>query len=201
MSKKITYIIIVFSIFFLIGTKNSASQNNKTSNFISFHPSETKKTNGLGIKYDFGPNSNNNYKINGLGLGVGPLGIFMPFLTLIHAFEFQGTPFSEDYSKGNFNTVNGIDISLYNPHKTKINGVEINFSGGFGSVVNGVSLGLVNNHYEVKGLELGLLRNKSNKCRGVQIGLINKCNNLKGLQIGLWNINQTKSLPLINWVL
>ncbi len=204
MLKQIITILIFISAFF-IGKINVHSQNDKTSNFITFYPSKTTKTNGLGISYWYNT-ANEKHQINGVRIGINPLGLFSPFLTIIHASDFYNSNYDYDYDYNDFdlsniNVVNGIDLSLINFEKTKINGLEINITGGFKTVVNGISIGTANKHYQFNGLEISILGNKSKKCRGIQIGLVNKCSNLKGLQIGLWNVNQTKSLPLINWVL
>jgi hypothetical protein len=80
--------------------------------------------------------------------------------------------------------VNGMSISLWMSMGKKVNGLSFNLLWNLYSNINGVSLGLVNHAGAIKGL---------------QIGLINKAKEMKGFQFGLWNINEKRSLPLINW--
>lgn len=172
----------------------------KTANIVGFIPASNSKINGLGIKYSqIITESENNPDVNGMRLNIDPLTIFVPFLLVMHSSEIKSEPYLDDDSLLNFNTINGLDIGLFNGGNSKINGLEIIVSGGFGTSTNGISVGLVQKHYKMNGIEIGALRTVSNKCRGIQIGLVNNCKNLKGLQIGLWNKNQKRNFPLINW--
>ncbi|WP_299673815.1 LA_2272 family surface repeat-containing protein [uncultured Tenacibaculum sp.] len=180
---------------------NLFSLENDSAN-IGFIPSDTYLINGIGIKYSetMFDSADTDCDVNGIRLGVDPFTMFMPFLMTIHAYEIS----DEDYDSTpnditQFNIVNGIDLSLFNSERTKVNGLEVNFSGNFGSFTNGLSIGLVNNHYKINGLGIGVLRNKSSKCRGIQIGIVNECSDLKGLQIGLWNKSKKRKMPFINW--
>lgn len=198
MRELICIIVIIFSFLKTLAQEDSLSL--KESNIIGFYPSKNYKTNGLAIKYWDTDNLEKERIVNGIQLGLNPLGIFTPFVTIIHSPEFFSNNFkSEEYDLSKFNVVNGLDLSLVNLEYTKINGLEINFTGGLSTAINGVSIGIINKHFEFNGLEIGVLGNSTTKCRGLQIGLINYCSNLKGVQIGLWNKNQTKSLPIINW--
>lgn len=171
----------------------------KVSSFIGFHPSKTTLTNGLYLKYFENGAHNYTYKVNGVLLDINPIGLFMPFLTVIHAYDIFDVGFTSEYTATNFNIINGVNFSLFNSEKTKVNGLDINLSIGFEPMVNGISIGLVHRHHKINGISFGALFNKSKRCKGIQIGLVNECHNLKGIQIGLWNINQNKNLPIINW--
>lgn len=70
-------------------------------------------------------------------------------------------------------------------------------SGGF--EFKGLSINILWSIYQKSnGLVIATV-NHVNKMHGVQIGLFNKANTSKGIQIGLWNVNEKRSLPLINW--
>lgn len=94
---------------------------------------------------------------------------------------------------------NGILISTFGANETNVNGIGCSLIYGNGAFINGLALNLILNQFnKMNGVSLGLL-NQSGKTNGVQIGLINKTVKLKGIQIGLWNINESRSLPFINW--
>lgn len=93
-------------------------------------------------------------------------------------------------------------IQAFKNKKKYVVGFTPSFAGniyGNGAFINGLALNLILNQFnKMNGVSLGLL-NQSGKTNGVQIGLINKTVKLKGIQIGLWNINESRSLPFINW--
>ncbi|WP_439127613.1 LA_2272 family surface repeat-containing protein [Polaribacter sp.] len=193
--------LVIFQ-FFLITIsaqpKNSSSIKNEVQNFIGFSPSKAKTINGLGVKFwdeDF-----SNKKINGIEFGLNPLGIFFPFMTIIHSippYHHEPPTLSKTY---NLKITNGIQFGLSNLEKGQVNGLEFNISGNFNTIINGISISpSINKHYKVSGLSFAILGNFDAQVNGIQIGLFNKTNKLKGLQIGLWNKNNKRSFPFINW--
>ncbi|SNR17101.1 LA_2272 family surface repeat-containing protein [Tenacibaculum jejuense] len=190
---------IVILLHVLLFLKSNAQVTDNTY-FIGLTPSSSYETiNGLGISYSFLAFEKQHTNVNGIRLSVEPFSMFMPFLTIIHAPFMEATGDDLTYDFKYDNIINGINLTLFDPNISKINGLEINVSGSRGTVTNGMSVGLVNMHYKISGISLGILRNRSKKCRGIQIGLVNECENLKGLQIGLWNKNSKRNMPFINW--
>lgn len=94
---------------------------------------------------------------------------------------------------------NGLMLSPLGTFTDKINGVNISLWMSKGKTMNGLNFNpLWNNYIKQKGLTIGLV-NSTIQSRGLQIGLVNKTIKLRGFQIGLWNVNDKRSLPLINW--
>ena len=58
--------------------------------------------------------------------------------------------------------------------------------------------GLVNLHYQFKGVMIAGLRNKATTGKGLQIGLVNTCKNGKLVQVGLINKIGKRVLPFLN---
>ncbi len=199
--KKASLYFIVYSLMcFLLFTGKLNAQENDTASIIGFSPSSKITTiNGLGFNYTILALKKRYADVNGIRLNVTPITIFMPFLTLLHAPIIKAGQIDNTFGYEDQNRINGINLTLFDPNSSKINGIEINISGGRGNTTNGFSTGLVNSHETINGLTFGILRNASNKCRGIQIGLVNECENMKGIQIGLWNKNSKRNFPLINW--
>lgn len=190
-------IIVILGIISVITLKAQT----KVQNFIDFSPSNITKVNGLSIKYwDSFDNTNYNKKINGIELGLNPIGVFFPFLIFIHSLnplEIEPPVISTSNIK---KTINGLQFSIGNLEEAKINGIEINFSGGINTIVKGISISpSINKHYIIHGISIAPIGNFDEEFYGVQIGLVNKTTNSKGIQIGLWNKNEKRSLPLLNW--
>ena len=200
MKKVIFTAIFLFLSSYTFSQKNTQNLQKKlTKNFISFYPSNVKKANGLMIKYWIEEEENKELQINGIELGLNPITIFFPFLTIFHSIPptHHEPPIFND--KNTLKTVNGIQLGIGNFGEATINGIEMNLSGNFNSFINGISISpSINKHYEVFGLGIAPLGNFDNKITGIQIGLFNKVNILKGIQIGLWNKNEKRSLPIIN---
>ena len=80
---------IILTVITLISMFTIKAQNEELiRNFIEFSPSKATKVNGLSIKYwDTLDDTNYNKKINGIELGLNPLGVFFPFLTAIHSLN------------------------------------------------------------------------------------------------------------------
>ena len=195
-------IVILFQLLacsFLAQSSNNKKLSKKEiQNFIGFSPSKAKKINGLAIKYwdeDF-----SDKKVNGIELGLNPLGIFFPFMTIMHSIP----PFYHEppvLSKTPILKItNGLQLGISSLEEAKINGIEINLAGNFNTIINGISISpTINKHYKISGISISPLGNFDGKVNGIQIGLFNKTNQLRGLQIGLWNKNSKRSLPFINW--
>lgn len=95
--------------------------------------------------------------------------------------------------------VNGITIGGFGQIFYQINGLSITGMMTFSQKVNGVQSALFwNEVYWLNGLQISS-HNQAQRINGVQIGLINKAKKINGIQIGLWNINDKRTLPLINW--
>ena len=170
----------------------------------------SKATHVYGFMFNFFPSGDifniPAAKIYGAEFNLNPIGIFVPYILLIHAAldpnthgtHEQAIVDSLDFTL--FKKINGLQIGLINLENTTVNGLDINASGSFDSKINGVTISLVmNRHYVMNGLTIAPIANYDTKCKGVQIGLINSSRQLKGFQIGLWNINQKRSLPFVNW--
>lgn len=196
-------ICIVFFQFLVISLFGQSTINKKpmiieVQNFVGFSPSKAKKINGLAIKYwdeDF-----SDKKINGIELDLNPLGVFFPFMVIIHSIP----PFHHEtpvLSKTPILKItNGIQFGLSNMEEAKINGIEFNVAGNFNTITNGISISpTINKHYKVSGISISPLGNFDAEIHGIQIGLFNKTDKLRGIQIGLWNKNSKRSLPFINW--
>ncbi len=174
---------------------------------IGFSPSKNNQNiNGVLIKYfDEIDSEISPKKVNGIGLGVNPLGVFFPVLVLVSIPEIDKWSFDEIGSTAipeKMNKINGLQLSIVNMEPTVTNGVEVNVSSNLGapSIINGVAISpLFNIHHTQKGIAIATFANVGAKCRGLQIGLFNNCSDFKGLQIGFWNKNGKRSLPLINF--
>ncbi len=168
--------------------------------------SPSTATDVYGIMLNFWPNEfTSSYpNIYGMELNLNPIGIFVPFVLLIHSLNSESHNFidtnidSIDFSV--YKKIYGMQIGTINLEPSFIYGLDINISGSFHSKVNGLTLSLImNKHDIINGLTFAMMGNHDVQCRGIQIGLINSSKNLKGLQFGLWNKNQKRSLPIINW--
>ncbi|MCF8231421.1 MAG: hypothetical protein K9J27_04460 [Bacteroidales bacterium] len=94
---------------------------------------------------------------------------------------------------------NGLLVSPLGTFTDKINGVSLSLWMSKGKSISGVSINpLWNAYIRQKGITIGLV-NSTVQAKGLQIGLVNKTINLRGIQLGLWNVNEKRSLPLINW--
>ncbi len=169
---------------------------------IVFSPSKSNKINGLNINYWY--NESNAIMTNGLELGLSPVSVFFPFLTIVHSippFVHDPPSYNRNYvDRMVFDKVNGIRFGIAFLDPAIVNGLELNLTGGFDTKVNGLSISsVINKHMMVNGVDIAILGNFDAQVNGIQIGLFNKCDNLKGIQLGLWNKNNKRSLPFINW--
>lgn len=66
----------------------------------------------------------------------------------------------------------------------------------------GLQIGGFNQYVNFSGLQVGVFNDvemEGENFTGVQVGVVNNTKKLKGIQLGLWNINEKRSLPLVNW--
>lgn len=200
-------ILIYFCSPFKAQTVNDSLLISQRPRVIGFSPSKnTQNINGILIKYfDEIDSEISPKKVNGIGLGLNPLGVFFPVLALVSIPEMDKWSFDEIGSTAipeKMNKINGLQVSIVNMEPTVTNGVEVNVSSNLGapSVINGIAISpLFNIHHTQKGVAIATFANISAKCRGLQIGLFNNCSDIKGLQIGFWNKNSKRSLPFINF--
>jgi hypothetical protein len=159
------------------------------------------------------------------GIAIGPLGSEVicnqPYTKYSHGINLQvpGQGFIQTFNIGRikFNKIdslengssvdtipkrvihNGLLISLFGTFSDQVNGISISSWMSLGKKMNGLSINLLCNLYqELNGVVIGAV-NHVITTNGVQIGLVNKTRFLRGIQIGLWNVNQRRSLPIINW--
>ena len=173
---------------------------------IGFSPSKnTRNINGVLLKYFDQEDGFTPKKVNGLGMGFNPLGLFFPALLVVYLPGADRWSLNNDYGvipENKMNKINGVQLSLINMEPTITNGLEINISSNINTyaVTNGIAVSpILNFHHEIKGVSVAPLANVGQKCRGLQIGLYNSCKDFRGLQIGAWNENGKRKLPFINW--
>lgn len=142
--------------------------------------------------------------IYGLELNLNPVGIFIPFVLLVHSIDpethapMEGNPDTLNFHTYKF--IHGMQLGFINLEPSVINGLDVNVAGSFGSVSNGITISaIMNKHFIINGISLAGIANHDLECKGIQIGLWNSARRLKGFQLGLWNTNQCRSLPFINW--
>lgn len=96
--------------------------------------------------------------------------------------------------------VNGLSIHPIGGLNTRSNGLSVFGLIGFNSMSNGLMIsGLFSSSGVSKGLNISGLYSSAIYMKGLQIALVNRSIKTKGIQFGLWNINEVRSLPLINW--
>jgi len=196
---------------FTIYSANSVAQNQSNDlkidncnyankRFIYYTPSKAPKSMGLGLGV-FGSEIYCNLKCRrdsyGLGIQLIGQGIIQSFM--IKSFDFESFSLLT-YDKENAKAChNGLLISTFGTYTEYINGVSISCWMSGGLEFKGLSINLLWSIYQKSnGLVIATV-NHVNKMHGVQIGLFNKAKTSKGIQIGLWNVNEKRSLPLINW--
>ena len=197
---KKTLLVLLFTL--LVSSVLFAQDNTIKRNVFCFTPTKANKINGIAVGLWNQPQPPINQKFNGLNFEILGSGWMTPFLGMDDA----------GYSKHEVHEINGVSIGL-TLLNGKVNGLSISptinttfyFNGVKVGLFNfdlyqstGVQLGLVNSNDENKGVIIGLF-NTAIKTHGLQIGLVNKSIELHGLQIGLLNINETRTLPFINW--
>ena len=112
---------------------------------------------------------------------------------------------------------NGISIGGLGSSSFKSNGIQIAYAGTSATFSNGIivsalntsvhtgiglQIGGFNQYKRFSGLQIGVFNDvelESDKFSGLQIGVFNNTMKLKGIQLGLWNVNEKRSLPIVNW--
>lgn len=203
-----TRIVLLTVLFFngLVYASDPIKIDSLKPRFFGTSPSKNvRNVNGVMFKYFDEDENNIPKKINGLGLGLNPVGLFFPALLLVYLPDAGKWNLNNDYGivpENEMNKINGVQLSLINMEPTVTNGLEINVSSNINTyaTTNGAALSpFFNLHHEVKGVSVAPLANIGQKCRGLQIGLYNSCKDFRGIQIGAWNKNGKRKLPLINW--
>lgn len=181
-------------------------------------PTCGKTINGIAIGLadtKFSDNSNschtnvNGVKIEliGLGIGAGFLN-YSPAIDTVKAYNFLSDSLFtiNGISLSFFGSIlprmnmNGVTACIFFQAFNSVNGIMFAFGGNSGTEVKGAQFSFIGNDALVmQGVQLTLGLNKADQIDGVQIGLVNKTRILNGLQIGLWNVNQNRSLPIVNW--
>lgn len=151
----------------------------------------------------------NGVKIELIGLGVGAGFLdYSPAIDTVQAYNFHldslfavnGINLSFFGSILPHMNVNGVTACIFAQAFNSVNGIMFAIGGNLGTEINGAQLSFIGNDaLIVQGLQLAIGLNKADQLDGVQVGLINKTRILNGLQIGLWNVNQNRSLPIVNW--
>jgi len=152
---------------------------------------------------------------NGVKLELIGIGIFLPLIPSspvaqdsLGYIEAMKDPISEVINGVSLSlsgavcecVTNGISLGTLGQINRQVNGFSASLWMNFAQKHNGIQLaGLSNESYKTHGVQLALLSNISHKMRGVQVSLFNHSKKLKGFQFGLWNVNDKRSLPLINW--
>lgn len=190
----------------LIYGADSMKSDSLRPKFIGASPSKNvRNVNGLLFKYFDQEDHFVPKKVNGLGMGFNPLGLFFPALLIVYLPGADRWSLNNDYAvvpESEMNMINGIQFSLINMEPTVTNGVEINVSGNINTyaITKGLAVSpILNFHHEIKGVSIAPLGNVGQKCRGLQIGLYNSCKDFRGIQIGGWNENGKRKFPFINW--
>jgi len=139
-------------------------------------------------------------RTNGLRLELIGIGIFMPIMPQSPIAQ-DSLSFASEMREPVSEVTNGVSLSLSGGACSCVtNGMSIGGIGQINQQVNGVSASLfMNMSQKLNGLQLALWGNESYETNGLQIGLINQSHKLKGLQFGLWNVNEKRSLPVVNW--
>lgn len=112
---------------------------------------------------------------------------------------------------------NGISVGGLGSSSFKNNGIQIAGAGTSTLFSNGIiasalstkvhtgkglQVGGFNQYINFSGLQVGIfndVESEGENFKGVQVGVFNNTKKLKGIQLGLWNINEKRSLPLVNW--
>jgi hypothetical protein len=204
----------------------AAQAQTKSKNFsLSPMTRDTEKVNGLVVGIGHFQQANIVQTINGINVDVMPLSPMIALLAVMYEAPFRYDPHSPEKLKLISNGLNigiggylegvehnGISIALYNAgyasnglgihavfSRTKnLNGLHISAFGNASETSNGLNISFYNGSQTMNGVQIGIL-NSSTRLKGLQIGLLNRTKALKGLQIGLINVNDKRTLPLINF--
>ena len=205
----------VILLVFLGSISSAYGQINKERNIFWYIPSPDTRINGIAIgpmiqslELDF--DTNLNTVVNGISFEIIGLGLLLPIAPSSPIYD-EDDEFYKD--KNNLDSlvksyshpkylINGLAISPGGVagYDVYVNGLNLSGLNTFTGKMNGVSLCLMFNiSGVVNGVSIGGIGNNSIQTKGLQIGVFNKTKRLRGFQIGLWNVNNKRSLPLINW--
>lgn len=205
-------IFICLSIFSFAESTERPSQDSisvKKRAVGTFHTSNVVY-NGLSFGFASTMADRRNVKTNGLRLEIPGVGIvsFMGngFPNATEPFDLTDFKYSE--------VINGVNLSTGSWCDCNYNGWTIAAVGQYGKLGNGLSLAggwnmidkqngvqlsiITNSSYYMSGVQISAF-NFIHTGKGLQIGVLNRSKNFKGIQLGLWNVNQKRSLPIINW--
>jgi hypothetical protein len=124
----------------------------------------------------------NGINISGLFSYTGKVNGFTTSIFLNMARELRG--FGLSYVASSYSKVKGLQLSGIFSEAREIHGVQIS---------------IVNKAITLKGIQIGDIYSEAIDLIGIQIGVVNKTEKLKGIQIGIWNVNNKRSLPIINF--
>ena len=192
---------INIALLFFVSTTLFGQNNFLTRNIVCFTPTKANQANGLILGIWNRP-TDDVQKFNGLDFELLGSGWITPFLGLDDG----------GYTRNKCQTINGFAFGLTLLHG-QMNGLSISPTINTTFYFNGLKIGLLNfDLHKSNGLQIALINsnnenngvvvgffNKALQTKGIQLGIINKSDELHGLQIGLLNINDSRTLPFINW--
>ena len=164
---------------------------------------------GLGTVLNQSRNTNS-YGVRIEIVGVGILSPLLPHSpTVSNENEFddlRSEPLSEHIYGFNISLTGtfcdcktvGLTVGGIGQYNFQVSGLSASLVVNLVQVHNGVQVAASNDAYRMRGLQVGG-RNHSSYAGGIQIGIANYADNLRGVQIGLWNVNQERSIPILNW--
>jgi len=197
--------------------KRLAKWDNRKKNYFPIWTYHHKNININGVSVGFFTVSDHHRytNTNGVKLELIGVGVFLPLMPRnpvaqdsLGYIKAMKDPISEVINGVSLSlsgsacecVTNGISLGTMGQINRQVNGFSASLWMNFAQKHNGIQLaGLTNESYKTHGVQLTLLSNTSHKMRGVQVGLVNHSKKLKGFQFGLWNVNDKRSLPLINW--
>ena len=209
-------VLFLFSMMILF-TAMSFGQNSNRFPIWTFHERDVT-IHGISVGLLSAPINERNTNTNGIRLELIGLGIFAPMIPSFPTFEEQRSERINGLNLSALGTmsnslinglsiggggqihyqVNGLSLSMMMNLAEKQNGVMI-AGMNMTKVTNGLQIGLANMTFTANGVQAGFALNEAETMRGLQIGMVNRTENLRGIQIGLWNVNQKRTLPLLNW--
>jgi hypothetical protein len=204
-------VIVLFLMSFLCSDLKAQVEPPKTRNGLWFLYSKAKTINGIGLSVNALSDTEPylNTTVNGLNLQIDPIMFMAASIALVHLIDPE---FRNRYSYGEDSmrtdsirgflphlVTNGVNIKFTSAVTEKTNGLNIHLIDISDNSTNGMVISFAGKRNVVNGFAIAAFSNVDKTVRGVQMGLFNKVHRLKGFQLGLWNINQKRSMPLINW--
>lgn len=210
---KINLTVLVTSLFCVVNfcvlsQDSTANQTNKNNAYV-FKLIPTVKDNVYGLAIGLVGsetvcNHKNTKRSFGINIQIIGQGLFIPMNPKV--FNYKNVlKYDTSWMVQKTDTItfrsahSGLLISTFGTMTDVSNGLIFSCLSSVGYKMNGFSFNFLSNKYtEVNGLSFGL-NNESYKVRGIQLGVLNRTKHLKGIQIGFWNVNNKRSLPIINW--